>query len=281
VTLHEAVAGKKLVPPPEPLPEPVIDAHTHLDACGVDTPEQVAAAMHRAASVGVAAVVTVGGDMPSNRWSVTAAGARDDLFAAVAVHPTEALTLTDAARAELESLAAHPAVVAVGETGLDFYWDSAPREAQAEAFAWHIDLAKRVGKPLMIHDRLAHDAVLDILHAEGAPETVIFHCFSGDEAMARICAGHGYVMSFAGPVSFTNAPELVRAAAVAPLELIMVETDAPFLTPHPHRGRRNEPFALPYTVRSLAGIRQMPLAELCSAVRINTERTYRISVSDS
>src|SRR5690606_24452406 len=151
VTLHEAVAGKKLVPPPEPLPEPVIDAHTHLDECGADTAEEVAAAMQRAASVGVAAVVTVGGDMPSNRWSVTAAGARDDLFAAVAVHPTEALTLTDAARRELESLAAHPAVVAIGETGLDFYWDSAPREAQAEAFAWHIDLAKRVGKPLMIH----------------------------------------------------------------------------------------------------------------------------------
>jgi TatD DNase family protein len=278
MTLHPAVAGKELAPAPEPLPAAVIDAHTHLDACGADTPQEVDAAMARAASVGVVAVVTVGGDMPSNRWSVTAAARRDDLFAAVAVHPTEALTLTADARTELERLAADPAVVAIGETGLDFYWDSAPRDVQAEAFSWHIDLAKRVGKPLMIHDRLAHDEIFEILDGEGAPDTVIFHCFSGDEDMARTCADRGYVMSFAGPVSFTNAPDLARAAAIAPLELIMAETDAPFLTPHPHRGRRNEPFALPYTVRALAQIRQMPLDELCSAVRINTERTYGISV---
>jgi TatD DNase family protein len=281
MTLHEAVAHKELAPEPEPLPAAVIDAHTHLDACGVETAEEVDAAMARAARVGVVAAVTVGGDMPSNRWSVAAAATRDDLFAAVAVHPTEALTLTDEARAELEVLAADPAVVAIGETGLDFYWDSAPHDVQAEAFAWHIDLAKRVGKPLMIHDRQAHDAIFDVLGAEGAPDTVIFHCFSGDEAMARICADHGYLMSFAGPVSFTNARDRARAAAVAPVDLIMVETDAPFLTPHPHRGRRNEPFALPYTVRALAQIRQMPLEELCNAVRINTERTYGISVTQS
>lgn len=281
MTLHEAVSRKELAPSPDPLPEAVIDAHTHLDACGADTAEEVDAAMARAARVGVIAAVTVGGDMPSNRWSVAAAAGRVDLFAAVAVHPTEALTLTEDARAELERLAADPRVVAVGETGLDFYWDSAPRQAQVEAFAWHIDLAKRAGKPLMIHDRLAHDAIFEILESEGAPDTVVFHCFSGDEAMARVCADRGYVMSFAGPVSFTNAPDLVRAAAVAPLELIMVETDAPFLTPHPHRGRRNEPFALPYTVRALAQIRQIPLDELCRAVRINTERTYGISVIGS
>lgn len=278
MTLHEAVAGKELAPAPEPLPVAVIDAHTHLDACGAETDRDVDAAMARAAAVGVAAAVTVGGDMPSNRWSVSAATGRNDLFAAVAVHPTEATTLTADARVELERLAADPAVVAIGETGLDFYWDAAPREVQAEAFAWHIDLAKRAGKPLMIHDRLAHDQIFGILHAEGAPDTVVFHCFSGDETMVRTCADRGYVMSFAGPVSFTNAPDLARAAAVAPLELIMVETDAPFLTPHPHRGRRNEPFALPYTVRALARIRQMSLDELCDAVRINTERTYGISV---
>ncbi len=278
MTLHPAVAGKEPAPAPEPLPVAVIDAHTHLDACGAETAEDVDAVMARAAAVGVAAAVTVGGDMRSNRWSVIAATGRNDLFAAVAVHPTDAMTLTAAARAELERLAADPAVVAIGETGLDFYWDAAPRDVQAEAFAWHIDLAKRVGKPLMIHDRLAHDRIFEILHAEGAPDTVIFHCFSGDETMARTCADRGYVMSFAGPVSFTNAPDLARAAAAAPLELIMAETDAPFLTPHPHRGRRNEPFALPYTVRALARIRQMPLDELCNAVRITTERTYGISV---
>ncbi|MEO7125396.1 MAG: TatD family hydrolase, partial [Nakamurella sp.] len=245
--------------------------------------KDVDAAMARAAAVGVIAAVTVGGDMESNRWSVVAAAARgasghNDLFAAVAVHPTEALTLTDDARLELEQLAAEPRVVAIGETGLDFYWDSAPPDVQAEAFAWHIDLAKRLGKPLMIHDRLAHDRIFEVLDAEGAPETVIFHCFSGDGEMAKRCADHGWMMSFAGPVSFTNARDLADAAAVAPLDLIMVETDAPFLTPHPHRGRRNEPFALPYTVRALSRIRQMDVIELCKAVRINTERTYGISV---
>jgi TatD DNase family protein len=276
--LHPAVARKDLAPSPEPLPVPVIDAHTHLDACGVDTAADLDAAMGRARAVGVIAAVTVGGDVESNRWSVTAAAQRTDLFAAVAIHPTEALTLTDEARAELERQAQGPQVVAIGETGLDFHWEGTPRQVQAEAFAWHIDLAKRSRKPLMIHDRLAHDRVFEILQAEGAPETVIFHCFSGDADMARRCADRGYVMSFAGPVTFTNAPDLALAAAAAPLELIMVETDAPFLTPHPHRGRRNEPFALPYTVRAIAEIRQMPLDELCDAVRINTERTYGFSV---
>ncbi len=145
--------------------------------------------------------------------------------------------------------------MAIGETGLDHYWDAAPHAVQAEAFAWHIDLAKRLGKPLMIHDRDAHDDVLAILRAEGPPDRVIFHCFSGDVAMARICVEPGYHLSFAGPVSFRNARDLAAAADVVPDELLMVETDAPFLTPHPHRGKRNEPYALPYTVRALAGIR--------------------------
>lgn len=276
--VHPAVAGKELVPLPDALPAPVIDAHTHLDACGAETADDVAAAMARAAEVGVVAAVTVGGDVESNRWAVAAASQRADLFAAVAIHPTEALTLDDAVRAELEALAADPNVVAVGETGLDNYWDNAPAAAQEVAFAWHIDLAKRVGKPLMIHDRLAHERIFEILDAEGAPDTVIFHCFSGDGAMARRCADAGYVMSFAGPVSFTNARELHEAARVAPLDLIMVETDAPFLAPHPHRGRRNEPFALAYTVRALAQTRQIDTESLCRAVTINTERAYSISV---
>lgn len=274
--IHPAVEAKELPPPPERLPAPAIDAHTHLDACGCETTDDVAAAMSRAADVGVRAAVTVGDDLPSCRWAVAAARARSDLFAAVAIHPTHAQALDDDAKAEIARLAADPAVVAVGETGLDFYWDAAPHRVQAEAFAWHIDLAKRVGKPLMIHDRQAHDRIMDILRAEGPPETVVFHCFSGDEDFARRCADAGFVMSFAGPVSFTNARELARAAAAAPLDLVMVETDAPFLTPHPHRGRRNEPFALPYTVRALAQIRQIDVAELCNAVTINTERTYGI-----
>lgn len=276
--MHPAVADRELVPAPEPLPLPVIDAHTHLDACGVRTAGEVSAAMQRAAAVGVAAAVTVGDDLESCRWAVTAAEGHPHLYAAVAIHPTRADTLDDAARAELERLAAHPKVVAIGETGLDHYWDAAPRDVQAESFAWHIDLAKRLNKPLMIHDREAHADILQLLRVEGAPDTVVFHCFSGDAAMARECADAGYVMSFAGPVSFKNARGLAEAAAVAPAELIMVETDAPFLTPHPHRGKRNEPFALPYTVRALAEIRRESLESLCFSVRTNTEKTYGISV---
>ena len=272
--IHPAVAQRGLPPAPDPLPAPVIDAHTHLDACGADDPAGIAAAMDRAAAVGVSAAVTVGDDMTSCRWAVEAASWHPDVYAAVAIHPTRADTLDDVAKAELERLAADPRVVAIGETGLDHYWDAAPRRAQAEAFAWHIDLAKRSGKPLMIHDRQAHQEILDILRSEGSPETVVFHCFSGDDALARRCSEAGYLMSFAGPVSFTNARELAAAARIAPTDLIMVETDAPFLTPHPFRGRRNEPFALPYTVRALAAIRDIDVESLCSAVRLNTMRTY-------
>ena len=276
--IHPAVAAKELPPEPEPLPLPVIDAHAHLDACGADTPAAVAGAMRRAADVGVVGAVTVGDDLESCRWAVRAAGWHEHLFAAVAMHPTRADALDEEARRTIESLAQDTNVVAIGETGLDFYWDAAPHAVQEEAFAWHIDLAKRLGKPLMIHDRQAHRPILDVLRGEGAPETVVFHCFSGDAEFARQCADAGYLMSFAGPVSFTNARDLAQAAAIAPLDLVMVETDAPFLTPHPFRGRRNEPFALPYTVRAFAQIRQIPVEELCRAVTINTERTYGISV---
>ena len=277
MTVHEAVADRPLAPAPEPLPGPVVDGHTHLDACGCADAADVAAAMARAAAVGVAKVITVADDLESATWAATAAGGHPDLFAAVALHPTRADVLTDAAKAELERLAIDPAVVAIGETGLDFYWDAAPHDVQREAFAWHIDLAKRVGKPLMIHDRDAHEAIFDVLAAEGAPEKVVFHCFSGDAAMARRCADAGFFMSFAGPVSFRNARELAEAAVVAPVELIGVETDAPFLTPHPHRGRRNEPFALPYTVRALAALRGADLEELCERVNRTTHELYGLA----
>ena len=274
---HPAVAGRPLAPPPAPLPAPVVDAHTHLDACGSHTPEQVAAAMGRAAAVGVTRVVTVADDLASARWVVQAAQWHPDLYAAVALHPTRADTLTDGARREIERLAADPRVVAVGETGLDHYWDAAPHDTQAEAFAWHIDLAKRLGKPVMIHDRDAHDGVLATLRAAGAPDRVIFHCYSGDAAMARECADAGYYLSFAGPVSFRNARELADAARIVPNELLLAETDAPFLTPHPHRGKRNEPYALPYTVRALAELRGQDLVELCDLLRSNAERVYAIT----
>lgn len=271
---HPAVAERKSAPLPEPLPAAVVDAHTHLDACGCRTADDVRQMVDLSASVGVERVVTVADDLESARWAVQAAQWDNRVFAAVALHPTRADVLDDAARAELMALAADPRVVAVGETGLDFYWEAAPHDVQREAFAWHIELAKQVGKPLMIHDRDAHDAVFDVLAAEGAPETVVFHCFSGDAAMARQCADNGWVMSFAGPVTFRNAAALADAARIAPADLILAETDAPFLTPHPHRGRRGTPAVLPWTVRTLAELQKRDLESWCEKLRSNAERVY-------
>jgi len=268
--------------PPEPLAAPIIDAHTHLDAATGTGRDDVTAAMDRAQAVGVVAAVTVADDLASAAWACEAAAWDHRVYAAVALHPTRAGDLDDAARAEIERLSAGPRVVAVGETGLDYYWPGkldgcASPDQQREAFAWHIDLAKRLGKPLMIHDRDAHDDVLAVLEAEGAPETVIFHCFSGDAPMARACADAGYVMSFAGPVTFKNARELREAAVLAPDELILVETDAPYLTPHPHRGKANEPFCLPWTLRGLAELREVPEERLADTVRGNAERVFRLA----
>jgi TatD DNase family protein len=238
--------------------------------------------MDRADAVGVHAAVTVADDLDSARWVLTAADADPRVFAAVALHPTRANTLDDAARAELEKLAAAPRAVAVGETGLDYYWPGrmdgcASPEQQRDAFAWHIELAKRLDKPVMIHDRDAHDDVLAVLRAEGAPAAgVIFHCFSGGPELARACSDAGYLMSFAGTITFKNAAELRAAAALAPEELLLVETDAPYLTPHPHRGRMNEPYCLPWTVRGLAAARDADPERIADATRRNAERIYRI-----
>jgi TatD DNase family protein len=263
-------------PPPSPLTVPTVDAHTHLDACGCVSAADVRAAMDRAAAVGVTCAVTVADDLASARWVVQAAHWDDRVVAAVALHPTRTAALTEDDHAEIERLARDPRVVAVGETGLDYYWDYSPPAAQQESFRRHIDLAKRLGKPLMIHDRDAHDDVLRILREEGAPDTVVFHCFSGDAAMARECADAGYVLSFAGPVTFRNARALQEAAVVVPEEQLLVETDAPFLTPHPHRGRANEPYCLPWTVRGLAVLRKIPDDRLAASVGRNAERVFRL-----
>ncbi|HKR49171.1 MAG TPA: TatD family hydrolase [Pseudonocardiaceae bacterium] len=268
-----------LPPPPPALPVPVVDAHTHLDACGATDPAGVRAALDRAAAVGVSAVVTVADDMAAARWVVQASTWDDRVFAASALHPTRTATMTDADRAELERLVRQPRVVAVGETGLDYYWPQrdpqvATPEVQRDAYRWHIDLAKRVGKPLMIHDRDAHDDVLAVLAQEGSPETVIFHCFSGDAAMARACVDAGYVLSFSGTVTFRNARALREAAVLVPDGQLLVETDAPFLTPHPHRGRPNEPVNLPYTVTDLAALRGQDVAELAASSSATAERVF-------
>jgi TatD DNase family protein len=259
----------------------VVDAHTHLDACGATDPAGVRAALDRAAAVGVVAVVTVADDMASARWVVQAAGWDDRVFAAVALHPTRTATMTDDDRAELERLVAAPRVVAVGETGLDYYWDYSPRQAQQAAYRWHIDLAKRVGKPLMIHDRDAHADVLAVLEQEGPPQAVVFHCFSGDAAMARACVDAGYVLSFSGTVTFRNAHALREAAVLVPDTQLLVETDAPFLTPHPHRGKANEPVNLPYTVRDLAALRGQDEAELAASSSATAQRVFGLSATDT
>ncbi len=269
----------ELPPVPEALGVTVVDAHTHLDACGATGVAGVRAMVDRAAAVGVAAVVTVADDMTSARWVVQASSWDDRVFAAVALHPTRTATMTDADRAEIERLARAPRVVAVGETGLDYYWTRVDPgcpspEAQLDAFRWHIDLAKRVGKPLMIHDRDAHSDVLAVLEQEGPPHTVVFHCFSGDAAMARTCVDAGYVLSFSGTVTFRNARALRAAAALVPDGQLLVETDAPFLTPHPHRGKANEPVNLPYTVRDLAALRGQDVAELAASSSAAAERLF-------
>lgn len=265
-------------------PDPVflgglVDAHTHLAACGGRDAESVRAICDHAQAVGVEQVVTVADDMVDARWAVAAAEWDERVFAAVALHPTHAGDLDDETAAELEQMVAHPRVVAVGETGLDHYWpgksdECASPEVQREAFRWHIALAKRVGKPLMIHNREADRDLLDLLAAEGAPDTVIMHCFSGDRNVARECVERGYVLSFAGTVTFANADELRVAAELVPDEQILVETDAPFLTPHPYRGQPNQPYCLPYTARLVAevrGVSDVAMAELLGA---NARRVY-------
>jgi TatD DNase family protein len=253
---------------------PVVDAHTHLDACGAKDSADVSTMVDRAASVGVTRVITVADDLDSARWATEASTWDDRVFAAVALHPTRTSTFSEEDQAVLEHLAVQPRVVCVGETGLDYYWDYAPPDAQQAAFRWHIDLSKRVGKPLMIHCRDAHEDVLRILAEEGAPSTVVFHCFSGDVEIARRCVDAGYVLSFAGTVTFRNAHALRLAAELVPVERILVETDAPFLTPHPFRGRPNEPYAAAYTIRDLASLRGVDVAEFAEAVNANAERVF-------
>ena len=279
-----AVSSKRPPPPvPEPL-EPLVDAHTHLDACGAVDADDVRAILDRAGSAGVAAVVTIADVLAAARWAAQAAGWDRRVYAAVALHPTRAADLDDAARAELETLVTDPRVVAVGETGMDMYWPGrldgcAQPDQQREAFAWHIELSKRSGKPLMIHNRDADAEVLDVLRAEGAPKTVIFHCFSSGPEMARRCVDAGWYLSLSGTVSFRNATQLREAARLIPDDHLLVETDAPFLTPHPYRGSPNEPYCLPYTVRALADLTDRPAGELARVTAANAQRVYGLDLT--
>jgi TatD DNase family protein len=239
----------------------------------MDVPVDEAVAAARA--VGIERLVTIGIDVPSSEWSAETASAHDGVYATVAIHPNEAHIADEQAWARIADLAATESVVGVGETGLDhFRTQQDGWRKQEESFRRHIDIAKRSGKALVIHDRDAHADVVRVLDSEGAPDNVVFHCFSGDVAFARTCADRGYVMSFAGNVTFKNADDLRAAAALAPAELLLVETDAPFLTPMPYRGRPNAPYLVPVTVRALAAVRGETADEVAAAVSSTAARVF-------
>lgn len=267
-------------PAPEPLGIPVYDNHTHLEIEDGETGLSLDAQLERALAVGVHGVVQAGGDIDSSRWSAWAARTHPRVLAAVAIHPNEAPVYEragelDAAIAIIDDLAAEPRVRAIGETGLDFFRTEADGiPAQMRSFEAHIALAKKHGIAMQIHDRDAHDAVLETLERVGAPDKTVFHCFSGDADMARIAADRGYYLSFAGNVTFKNAQNLRDALAVTPLERILVETDAPFLTPAPYRGRPNAPYLIPVTLRFLAAERGVDADELAAQVAANTQQVY-------
>ncbi|MBO9624852.1 MAG: TatD family hydrolase [Microbacterium sp.] len=265
---------------PEPLAVPVYDNHAHLEILDGDEPLSLSEQLDRAQAVGIAGVVQASGDIESSRWAVEAAASDPRVLAAVAIHPNDAPTYAEQGRldeaiAVIDELAAHPRTRAIGETGLDFFRTEPDRRApQFASFEAHIALAKKHGIAMQIHDRDAHDAVLETLTRVGAPEKTVFHCFSGDDAMARVCADAGYHLSFAGNVTFKNAQNLRDALKVTPLDRILVETDAPFLTPVPLRGRPNAPYLVPLTVRFMAAELGLEVDALCAQLAENTLRVY-------
>lgn len=270
--------------PPAPLARTVIDSHTHLDVHdrglhGDETPDPTDL-LKRALEVGVDRVVQVGCDVKSSAWALQAALDFPQVLATVALHPNEAPRRAAAgelqsALASIAELAQNPRVRGIGETGLDYFrTDESGRAAQHESFRWHIDLARELGKTLVIHDRDSHDDVLAVLQGQGAPEKVVFHCFSGDAAMARVCATNGWFMSFAGVITFKNAEGLREALDVVPDELLLVETDAPYLTPAPNRGKVNASYLMPYTVRAMAERRGVSESDMCELLTANALRAF-------
>jgi TatD DNase family protein len=283
-TRHDGGGRDRSRPPaPEPLPHPVVDNHCHLDIA--DGPDghwlSTLDALAEAATVGVTRIVQIGCDLPGARWAVQAAATHDALVAGVALHPNEAPLLDergelDAGLDEIEALVlSSDRVRAVGETGLDYFRTGEDgRAAQQLSFRRHIDMAKRLDRTLVIHDRSAHDDVLRLLDEEGVPDRFVMHCFSGDAAFARACLDRGAWLSFAGTVTFKNAEPLRDALRTVPRDRVLVETDAPYLTPTPHRGRPNASYLVPLTMRSMARTRSEDLATLCAAVDANTDAAF-------
>ena len=277
---HNRDIDRQRAPLPEPLPAPTVDAHAHMEIITDTAPDspEVAEVIAEAKSVNVDRIMQVGYSAEQSAWCVAAAEKwNTSVLAAVALHPNEAPVVEnlEADWAVIAKLAEHPRVRAIGETGLD-YFRTPPelRARQQESFIWHIELAKKTKKALIIHDRDSHDDVLSVLLEVGAPEKVIFHCFSGDVEMAKTCIERGYVLSFAGTLTFKNAPALRDAVKLVPINQLLVETDSPFLSPMPHRGALNTPAQIANIVRAMALERNADLGELATALGDNAERLF-------
>jgi TatD DNase family protein len=278
--LHNRDIDRPLAPTPKPLPVATVDSHAHLEIVTDAAPDSdaVKKVLDDAKAAGVDRVVQVGYSAEQSKWCVAAAEHfNDSVLAAVALHPNEAPIVADmeADLKIIEALAAHPRVRAIGETGLD-YFRTPPelRKRQQDSFKWHIELAKKNKKALVIHDRDSHEDVLSILLEVGAPEKTIFHCFSGDVEMAKTCIDRGYVLSFAGTLTFKNAPALREAVKLVPYEQLLVETDSPFLAPMPNRGALNTPAQIANIVRAMAEERNESVATLAQALSDNAERIF-------
>ena len=277
---HNRDIDRQPAPLPEPLPVPTVDAHAHIEIVTNDAPDSdaVRQVLDDAKSVNVDRIVQVGYSAEQSQWCVDMANAFPGrVLAAVALHPNEAPVVPDLEVdwAIIEKLAQDPRVRAIGETGLDYFrTEPALRKRQQDSFKWHIDLAKRTNKALVIHDRDSHDDVLSILLEVGAPEKTVFHCFSGDVGMAKICIDRGYILSFAGTMTFKNAPALRDALKLVPHDQLLVETDSPFLAPMPHRGALNTPAQIANIVRAMAVERNEDVAELATALSVNAERIF-------
>jgi TatD DNase family protein len=267
-------------PVPEALVVGVYDNHTHLEISDGSSPLTYREQLDLASSVGVRGVIQVGNDLETSRWSAEVAAHEPRVLAAVAIHPNEAPRYEeagelDAALAEIDELAGRPRVVAIGETGLDYFrTDEGGRAAQQRSFEAHIAIAKKHNLALQIHDRDAHDDVVATLLRVGAPERTVFHCFSGGPELAQICIDNGWYMSFAGTVTFKNAQNLRDALDIIPRHLLLVETDAPYLTPTPHRGRPNSPYLLPLTLRAIAAHVGTDVSMLAAQISSTTEFVY-------
>jgi TatD DNase family protein len=276
---HNRDLDRQPAPLPEPLNVKCVDAHAHIEIITNSAPDapEIGKVLADAKSVGIDRIVQVGYSAEQSEWGVKLAEHWPNILAAVALHPNEAPVVADleADLSKIEELSTHPRVRAIGETGLDFFrTEPALQERQKYSFRRHIELAKSVNKALVIHDRDAHRAVLDLLTEEGAPEKTIFHCYSGDAEMARECIEKGYILSFAGTLTFKNAPALREAVKLVPIDQLLVETDSPFLAPMPHRGSLNTTAQIPTILRFMAEERGDDVDELAAAISDNCERLF-------